>query len=320
MTINHYKILQIPETATSEEIKQAYINSINKWQELQTQQTPEAKERSNKIIASIEHAYKVLSNPTTRAHFDKALQNQTSNITTTTNQTTTMTTTHSSSKLLYTLLVIILILLIAIAAGVSYIIFKGPALQPIAQAPQSQQANQQKAAPTISDELKKELEKAEQLKKQNANNPELIEIAKSIAEMANKNSNTIIAYNTQFLGAQSSNQNVTFRFMVIDGITHSQSLLSSYLTERFIVNNNDVCNSQQANLAKGTLFTFAYYNTKGELLGSYYIDQQVCQSPATNRIVKRPDESQLKPLEVKKDSAATTNKEPANKQPEATNK
>lgn len=319
MTINHYKILQIPETATSEEIKQAYINSINKWQQLQKQQTPEAKERSNKVIAGIELAYKVLSNPVTRANFDESLNNPTPTITTTTNQTTTMTT-HSSSKLLYTLLIIILILLIAIATGVFYIIFKSPISPFTAETQQSQQANSQKAAPAVSDELKKALESAEQLKKQNANNPELKEIAKSLAETANKNTNAIIAYNTQFLGAQASNQNVTFRFMVIDGITHSQSLLSSYLTERFIVNNNDVCNTQQTNLAKGSLFTFAYYNTKGELLGSYYIDQQVCQSPATNRIIKRPDESQLKPIEPNKDGAATPKKEPIHSQPEPTNK
>lgn len=291
MTINHYKILQVPETATPEQIEHAYSNSIKKWQQLQKQQNPATKERTAKVIASIEQAYRILSDPLARANYNKTINGKTPNMS---NQAP-----PPSRKLLYTLLIIILILLATIASGIFYIIFRtidSPVQLTTSQPTQS--TPPATAQPAISAELKESLEQAEQLRLKNANNPELKEIAKGIAEMANQNANAIINFNTQFLGAQAANQNITFKFMVIDGITHSQSLLSAYLTERFIVNNNDVCNSQQTNLAKGTLFTFGYYNTKNELIGSYYIDQQVCQSPATNRIIKRPSEILLNANEI----------------------
>lgn len=311
MTINHYKILQVPETATTEQIKQAYSNSIKKWQQLQKQQNPATKERTEKVIASIEQAYRVLSDPLARANYNKTLYGK--------NPVMSNQTPQSSRKLLYTLLIIILILLVTIASGIFYIIFKTTET-PVQASPQPAAQNQPAPnQPQISAELKKSLEQAEQLRLKNANNPELKQIAKAIADTANQNANAIINFNTQFLGAQAANQNVTFKFMVIDGITNSPSILSAYLTERFIVNNNDVCNSQQANLAKGTLFTFGYYNTKNELVASYYIDQQVCQSPATNRIIKRPNENLLNAVEINAEGTHSATQPTTPTVPAATN-
>lgn len=292
MSANHYRILQVSENATQEEVAQAYINAIEKWQQLLQTQTPQLKERTLKVITSIDQAYLVLSDPQQRNLYDQKLR--------TINASALPV--KSSRKLLYTLFIAILIMLIAIAAGIFYIITNQvkfikqpePAITTSEQKPTTppQQVN------AISPELEKELQKVKQIQTQNAQDPELKALANAIAELVNQKKNLIINQNTQFLGAQASNQNIVYRFVVIDGITHSENILTAYLSDNFVAANNEVCSAQQINLAKGLIFTSAYYDTQGKLLGSFYIDQQVCESPMDNRLIKIPDAKQLQLIGV----------------------
>lgn len=150
---------------------------------------------------------------------------------------------------------------------------------------------------------------ADQLK--NANDPSLKETAKQLAESTNLHKKVVINLNTQFLEAKASNQNVTIKFMVIDGISNSRTILDSYLTERFFYD-NQICEIQKSNIEKGILFTFAYYNTKKELVGKYYIDQEVCESPMEKRLVKTPNEYQLNSIEIGEDGKPIAQKDESN--------
>lgn len=134
----------------------------------------------------------------------------------------------------------------------------------------------------------------------NANDPILKETAKRLAELTNNHKKVVINFNTQFVEAKASNQNVTLNFMVIDGISNSRTILDSYLTERFFYD-NQICDVQKDNIAKGILFTFAYYNTQKELIGKYYIDKQVCDSPMEKRLIKIPTKYQLDSIEIGED-------------------
>lgn len=134
----------------------------------------------------------------------------------------------------------------------------------------------------------------------NANDPALKEMAKRLAEITNNHKNVVINFNTQFIEAKASNQNITLNFMVIDGIANSRTILDSYLTERFFYD-NQICDVQKDNIEKGILFTFAYYNTQKELIGKYYIDKQVCASPMEKRLIKTPSEYQLNAIEIGED-------------------
>ncbi len=134
----------------------------------------------------------------------------------------------------------------------------------------------------------------------NANDPILKETAKRLAELTNNHKKVVINFNTQFVEAKASNQNVTLNFMVIDGISNSRTILDSYLTERFFYD-NQICDVQKDNIAKGILFTFAYYNTQKELIGKYYIDKQVCDSPMEKRLIKTPTKYQLDSIEIGED-------------------
>lgn len=115
---------------------------------------------------------------------------------------------------------------------------------------------------------------------------ELSEISQKIADSANKYRNTVINNNTLFLGAAASEQNVRLNFKVIEGISDSKLLLSTYLKERFIYDNN-ICKTQEEDIKRGNTFTFAYYNADYQILGSYIIDQQVCDSPLERRMIKK---------------------------------
>lgn len=308
MPNNYYQILKLSEHATLEEINQAYTFHLKKWQLLKEQQPPHLQERTNKLLAYLDQAYQVLSDPEQRTAYDKRLKQETVSPISSQMHSLIPPSTHSSTSSNKGFYISIIILLALIAIGIFYLIYQARVTvtyQPTGQLA----ANSTKQNNTsISTELKIALEKADQQKIQNAQNASLKALAKTIADNTNNNLNIILNNNTKFIGAQAANQNVTFRFLVIDGISYSQAILNSYLTERFIADNNEVCNDQQVDLSKGILYTFAYYDNKGKLLASYYIDQQVCQSPATKRIVKHPDSYQLeakeRPLSINTSSQA----------------
>ncbi len=77
MPNNYYQILKLPEHATLEEINQAYTFHLKKWQLLKEQQPPHLQERTNKLLAYLEQAYQVLSDPEQRAAYDKRLKQET---------------------------------------------------------------------------------------------------------------------------------------------------------------------------------------------------------------------------------------------------
>lgn len=297
----YYQFLKIPENATFEEIHQAYTSHLKKWQHLKEQQPEHLQESINKVLAHLAEVYDVLSNPVHRAAYDLSLKDHSDhhkmshNTDHLTSDIRPPRPQPNANKILYT----IIGLLLFVVLGMLYLIYQTysttsyPPHTVLTKNPPNQPVTTK-----ISATLQAAIEKASQQKKQNAQDVTLKALAKTIADNTNKNLNTILNNNTKFIGAQAANQNVTFRFVVIDGITYSSALLSTYLKERFIVDNNDICNNQQINLAKGILYTFAYYDSKSKLIASYYLDQQVCQSPLSEKIIKRPDSYQLEAKEI----------------------
>lgn len=315
MTVNYYQLLQIPENATIEQIEQAYTSQLNKWCHFKDQQPEHLKERANKVISCLKTAYQVLVNPEQRIQYDQTLKANTpatNVISSTTESTARPIRKKVVSNVFY---IIIIVLLIIIAIGIFYLIYQASSTAPTQleqtkpKTANSTNTTQTTQPPVMPLELKEAIKKAEEQRKRQAQDPTLKALAQRIAENSNKNINTLINYNTKFIGAQASNQNVTFRLLVIDGISISKILLASYMNERFILDNNEVCGNQQSDLAKGILYTFAYYNSKGELLGGYYIDEQVCQSPTSSRIIKRPDINQLKSIEIPADTGVSISKD-----------
>lgn len=368
MATDYYKVLQVSNTVSTSEIEEAYHQLISKWQSLRAQQSPEAKLRSDKIIALIEEAYQVLSVEKTRAIYDRQLKQATATSPIINHkeqevkqeqeikpvvthkepkpkvEKETQTVKKPASRSFF----IIFILLIIVAMAIYYVLFipnnllssqsdtnalestpittpkpsPSPKTAPVIEkkSPTVEQDKQRITPPkeaialpqrqdTVNNTVKvppsdntvssassePEVMDANRLK--NANNPELKETAERLAEITNAHKGVVLNFNTQFIEAKAANQNVTLRFMVIDGITSSKMIFESYLTERFVYD-NQICDIQKDNIAKGTLFTFSYYNTQNELLGKYYIDQQVCESPKEKRLIKIPDDYQLNSIEI----------------------
>jgi len=67
----HYEVLGVPETASADEIKRRYRELARRWHP-DVARTPDAAER----FKTINEAYRVLSNPTSRAQYDAELKLQ----------------------------------------------------------------------------------------------------------------------------------------------------------------------------------------------------------------------------------------------------
>lgn len=315
MTVNYYRLLQIPQNASIEQIEQAYTSHQQKWSLFKNEQPEHLKARADKILSCLETAHRVLVSPELRLQYDRTLnadEEHTAAATPTNISPTKDMSKKTTNNIFYVIIIILLITMAAVFCYYTYRTGLTDPTQPEQTKPQpahlahSPQTTQPVA---MSTELKEAIKRAEEQRKRQAQDPTLKGLAQRIAENSNKNRNTTINYNTKFLGAQASNQNVTFRLLVIDGISISKILLASYMNERFLLDNNEVCGNQQNDLAKGILYTFAYYNSKGELLGGYYIDEQVCQSPTSSRLIKKPDLNQLKSIEVPADTDGPASKD-----------
>lgn len=361
MSADYYKILQVSNTASTSEIKQAYLQLTEKWKKLRVNQTPEMRTRTDKILTIIEEAYQVLSIEETRLIYDQE-RNQTTQTASSTvelpNEIEKKQPTTSTKKPLSRFSLFLVLVLIIVGASAYYIFFvpnnlftssqDDTALEPAPRytkqttelkaslqenkPAQMEQPKQPKPKEIIIPAPQPKTEKvannttpvaiqkndvkqtfatptpidAERLK--NANDPSLKETAKGLAKITNAHKAVVINFNTQFIEANASNQNITLKFMVIDGISTSRALLDTYLTERFFFD-NQLCDVQKANIAKGITFTFTYYNTQNELIGKYYIDQQVCESPMEKRLIKTPDQYQIDSIEIDEDGKPIANKE-----------
>jgi curved DNA-binding protein CbpA len=68
--LDAYKILDIPQTATPEEVKKAYLRLVKKWHPDQ-ETLPDTKEFSNGMLVDINAAYELLKDPKQRAEYDQ---------------------------------------------------------------------------------------------------------------------------------------------------------------------------------------------------------------------------------------------------------
>jgi DnaJ-class molecular chaperone len=68
MSQDHYKVLDVPTTATTEEIKKAYKKLALKWH---PDRNPDNVEEATEKFKSISEAFEVLGNPENRANYDE---------------------------------------------------------------------------------------------------------------------------------------------------------------------------------------------------------------------------------------------------------
>lgn len=320
---NYYKILNVAENATQEKIAMVYYVGLKRLNTMK-QDKPHLSDYIDQAIARLRQAYQTLSDPQFRAAYDDSLKEGTlfsppTLYTPPCQQVETTPTYQTIPELKRTLAITepillgkeardhqqksrrtflsVLILTLCIIAGASY--FAYPLLFPpkIEVAPKPNIAAKNTTNAEFKASLNEKLKQAALLKQLNAHNPQLKAIAYEVAKAANTKLNAVINNTMQFVGAKASNQNITYRFVVFDSITNSQEHLLSFFTERFISDSNEVCNNQQTHLSNGILFTLAYFNTKGELVGSYYIDQQVC-TIRPQKLIKKPDINQLNSVEI----------------------
>lgn len=296
--MNYYKILQISDKATHEEIELAYKQLIQKWQKVKETQPAIPAERIDNIINSIEQAYQALSNQQKEISDNADTNEQTPDLLPTeyTEGVSNVLSETKKTKSINKILLIILFIFIIVACGYYYFIFDIPSQEStLNQASQEAQVDK----PIVKDVLdnakilmKKEpittdsSIKAPPVVIQPANRDELLAMAEKISNSANKYRNTFINKNTTFLGAFVSKQNIRLNFKVIEGISISKALFKTYLTERFIMDNK-TCKTQEADIKRGNGFIFAYYDVNYNLLASYIIDNEVCSTPLERRMFKK---------------------------------
>lgn len=66
--VNHYSVLGVPRDASDADIKKAYRKEALKWH---PDKNPENKEMAERKFKAVSQAFKVLSDPDERAHFDR---------------------------------------------------------------------------------------------------------------------------------------------------------------------------------------------------------------------------------------------------------
>lgn len=70
---DYYKILEIKNTATQEEIKKAYRKLAPKYHPDKNNESPEARKNAEKIFRDVSEAYQVLSDPNKRQMYDSGV-------------------------------------------------------------------------------------------------------------------------------------------------------------------------------------------------------------------------------------------------------
>ena len=315
--MNYYRILQISENATNLEVEQAYDKLLTKWLQIRIKSSVIPRERIDIIIRSIEDAYKVISSPEKREEYDKASnRNNVENelpeqVKINTPPPSLSEDENITKKSNYLLILLIVLILMCIAYGLYYFIFNNTSQN--TEIIQSTQPNQdEKSITKEALENAKELienkiqvpepnvpaiKKAPVAEPQLKNIDELTDMAKKIAQSADKYRNSFINKNTTLLGASASKQNIRLNFKVIEGIADSPTLLETYFNERFAYDNN-VCKTQEKDIKRGNAFIFAYYDNSYKLLTIYMIDQDVCDSPLERRIIKKVDDDADEPQQI----------------------